>query len=195
MFLNLGCGKLRIKDCINVDFNENSYADELVDLLSIPWKWGDESIDGIFMIHALEHFPDQFLIIKECYRVLKKGGFLYLQVPHPTNCTAVGNMGHFRTFSLSTLTDFLCLGGYYPYFAKLFKNEIQEIRWLNIPRNHEHPYVNFETIYPTTTAYKILRPVNFIINKLIRVNYALYERWWWTFVGGADEIVWKGVKV
>lgn len=38
----------------------------------------DDSFDLIFSLNAFEHFPNPELVFKECLRVLKTGGYLYL---------------------------------------------------------------------------------------------------------------------
>lgn len=47
----------------------------------------DESQDIIICYHVLEHIPDDSLAMKELYRILKKDGLAYLQVPFTENET------------------------------------------------------------------------------------------------------------
>lgn len=42
----------------------------------------DESQDFIINSHVLEHFPDPIGALKEWYRVVKKGGYIFIIVPH-----------------------------------------------------------------------------------------------------------------
>jgi|GEM_PF-4496795 len=42
----------------------------------------DESQDFIVSAHVLEHFPDPIKALKEWYRVVKKGGYIFMIVPH-----------------------------------------------------------------------------------------------------------------
>ena len=55
------------------------------DLSFIPQKDGyyDESVDFIFLRHALEHSPYPIFSLMEYNRVLKQGGKLYIEVPAP----------------------------------------------------------------------------------------------------------------
>ncbi|MDD5355579.1 MAG: class I SAM-dependent methyltransferase [Candidatus Omnitrophica bacterium] len=46
---------------------------------SLPFA--DESFDGIILNHVLEHLPDTRHALKECRRVLKKGGLIYIETP------------------------------------------------------------------------------------------------------------------
>lgn len=47
----------------------------------------DNSVDAIYTSHMLEHIPYRELIalLEECYRVLKKGGYLSVCVPNAAN--------------------------------------------------------------------------------------------------------------
>jgi SAM-dependent methyltransferase len=55
------------------------------DLSFLPQKDGyyDESVDFIFLRHALEHSPYPIFSLMEYNRVLKQGGKMYIEVPAP----------------------------------------------------------------------------------------------------------------
>ena len=55
------------------------------DLSFLPQKEGyfDESVDFIFLRHALEHSPYPIFSMMEYNRVLKQGGKIYIEVPAP----------------------------------------------------------------------------------------------------------------
>ena len=57
------------------------------DLSFIPQKDGyhDESVDFIFLRHALEHSPYPIFSLMEYNRLLKQGGKMYIEVPKPDN--------------------------------------------------------------------------------------------------------------
>lgn len=42
----------------------------------------DEQFDFVYSSHTLEHMPNPALALKNWYRVLRKGGFLILYIPH-----------------------------------------------------------------------------------------------------------------
>lgn len=56
-----------------------------LDLSFLPESEGyrDESVDLIFLRHALEHSPFPIISLMEYNRVLKQGGYLYIEVPAP----------------------------------------------------------------------------------------------------------------
>lgn len=55
------------------------------DLSFLPQKEGyfDESVDFIFLRHALEHSPYPIFSMMEYNRILKQGGKIYIEVPAP----------------------------------------------------------------------------------------------------------------
>lgn len=55
----------------------------LADCRQIPIK--DDSFDLVFSVGLIEHFEDPIPVIKEQLRVLKKGGFLIIDVPQKYN--------------------------------------------------------------------------------------------------------------
>jgi len=180
-YINLGSGDLPIKDCVGVDIQKTPFADILVDLSVTPWPWKSDSIDGIYMLHSLEHLENTNAALVECHRILKKGGFLFIQVPHSSLVTGIGIIPHFRTFSYNAFVEHL---------SDRFDTKINEIRWLGYPRNKRHPYIDFAVQKKTGRLYFL----SYIVQPLINLNPSVFERFWCYWVGGADEVVWKGIK-
>ena len=80
--LNLGCGSNYHKEWLNIDFISNNKIVKEYNLLNgIPYE--DNQIDVVYHSHVLEHFSkeDGVNFIKECHRVLKKGGIIRIVVP------------------------------------------------------------------------------------------------------------------
>ena len=180
--LNLCCGDNLLKNFLNVDVCEE--ADLKRDLSVFPWPWDNESIDEVYMCHALEHFPDQQVVILEMHRILKKGGKITLIVPHSSSVMAIGCMGHYRTYSYDTLNDYLTRP-FYMFKKALFKTEFQELRW----------WYNRPTTNIPEWMYVFIYPMDFIINKLIKLSPRVFENLWCYYVGGAKEVEWRGVKI
>jgi ubiquinone/menaquinone biosynthesis C-methylase UbiE len=42
----------------------------------------DESYDFVVSSHVLEHFPDPIKALKEWHRIIKKGGYIFMIIPH-----------------------------------------------------------------------------------------------------------------
>jgi predicted SAM-dependent methyltransferase len=85
-YLNIGCGRKYHESWFNIDMVE---VDQNVDVYNIlkglPYK--DNSFDVVYHSQVLEHIPkeeaEQF--IKECFRVLTKGGILRAVCPDLEN--------------------------------------------------------------------------------------------------------------
>ncbi len=103
--LNLGCGTaLAPKDngWVNLDFAPGPGVDVVHDMATFPWPFEDASFDYIVACHILEHLPQGYAeqdgkqvdifyaAMNECWRLLKPGGFLDIEVP------TVGGEGAFQ---------------------------------------------------------------------------------------------------
>jgi predicted SAM-dependent methyltransferase len=81
-YLNLGCGAKFHKDWTNVDFVSTGQGVIGHNLLAgVPFE--DNKFNVVYHSHVLEHFPKDKAthFIKECYRVLKKGGIIRVAIP------------------------------------------------------------------------------------------------------------------
>ncbi len=104
--LNLGCGKKKYSNFINVDINPRVKPDIIYDLNKIPWPFKDESIDYILMDNVLEHLDDIISVVTEIYRILKRGGIAEIKVPYWLSKGAHEDPTHKHTFSEKSF-DFL----------------------------------------------------------------------------------------
>lgn len=81
-YLNLGCGTRYLETWENFDFVSTGKAVRAHNFLEgIPLP--DDSYDVVYHSHVLEHLPREnaAAFIKECFRVLKKGGVIRVVVP------------------------------------------------------------------------------------------------------------------
>ncbi len=82
--LNCGSGQRPFgPPFINVDINPRWNPDVVADISSMP-MFDDGSADVIVIHHCLEHFQcgEGIGMLKECYRILGKGGSLIVTVPN-----------------------------------------------------------------------------------------------------------------
>jgi len=184
--LNLGCGEQILFGCINVDLTPYKGVDEIVDLTAPHWHWKDNSIDGIYANHIIEHLTDPKQFILECHRILKSSGFLRIKVPHSSNISAVGCLGHYRTFSYDTLNDYIGRD-FYMFGKQKFKTVEQKLLWW-----YEEPDIQEELPKPILYAIKIIAP---FINWLISLSPRIFENVWCYWIGGAREVIWTGIKI
>jgi len=94
MKIDLGGGLRSRRGYVNFDIIEAPTVDVRCDLRNgIPCK--DESVEGIITLEFLEHLTksEAELLLKECYRVLKKGGELIISCPD--------FLGTIRAFSIA----------------------------------------------------------------------------------------------
>lgn len=83
-YVNCGCGNKYVRDAewINIDFNSNNEGVQSYNILKgLPFE--SESVDCVFTSCMLEHFTKEQAqsFVKECGRVLKKGGILRIVIP------------------------------------------------------------------------------------------------------------------
>lgn len=79
--LDLGCGTNRHQNAYGIDiFQVDDDVDLIYDLNEMPYPFEDESFDLIWMNDILEHLNEPIEIMKECHRLLKKGGKLRIKV-------------------------------------------------------------------------------------------------------------------
>ncbi len=200
IILNLGCGKTYIKDAVNVDFEETKYCDKVVDLNRLPWVWADNSVDEIYMLHILEHFDVdmRIKILEEVHRILKLGGLLHIQCPHYTSMLALTCPDHKTAYGTATFS--FLEGRNYISPKPLFKKELIKINYLMMLHT-ENKYINFDMQktesdhgkHPITR--KILKPFSLLVQFLINLSPFIFERCWCYWVGGADEIMYRGRKI
>lgn len=85
------------------------------DLSFIPQKDGyyDESVDFIFLRHALEHSPYPIFSLMEYNRILKQGGKIYIEVPAP-DCDRKHefNLNHYSILGQNQLAALLVRTGF-----------------------------------------------------------------------------------
>ena len=80
--LHLGCGKRYIPGFLHIDFGNFPHIDLVGDVSNLSFI-NDNSVDLIYACHVLEYFDIFELkkVLKEWYRVLKKGSILRVSVP------------------------------------------------------------------------------------------------------------------
>ena len=132
IILDLGCGpgyfldemkKREYTNLIGVSLSpgdvkiceEKGHKVKKYDLSFLPQKDGyyDESVDFIFLRHALEHSPYPVFSLMEYNRVLKQGSKIYIEVPAP-GCDRKHefNPNHYSIFGQDQLIALLLRTGF-----------------------------------------------------------------------------------
>jgi len=83
MKLNLGCGNDIKEGYINVDIKEIQGVDLILDISKDRLPFVDGCVEEILLKDVLEHISYTRVehVLKECHRVLKQGGRIYIQCP------------------------------------------------------------------------------------------------------------------
>lgn len=130
--LDLGCGpgyfldEMKAREYTNVTgvtlspgdvklCEDKGHTIKKYDLSFLPQRdgWNDESVDFIFLRHALEHSPYPIFSLMEYNRVLKQGSQIYIEVPAP-DCERKHewNLNHYSIFGEQQLAALLVRTGF-----------------------------------------------------------------------------------
>jgi len=78
--INLGCGNETYGD-VRVDFQKTETTTHVCDLNNVlPFE--DNSFDEVYCRSVLEHIKDLGIFTDECFRVLKKGGKIWIRTDY-----------------------------------------------------------------------------------------------------------------
>jgi ubiquinone/menaquinone biosynthesis C-methylase UbiE len=114
--LNLGSGLRPLYEYVNIDKSDKAKCDLILDLEEGNLPYNDNSVCVIEATHVLEHIKNIIPLMNECYRVLKRGGRMYITVPQNEGMWA--DPTHVRAFSRLS----------FRYFCGYAFNEVYEIK-------------------------------------------------------------------
>ena len=80
MKINIGCGRKKMPDYINIDNRQEHKPDLLVNV-DDGLPFADSSVDEIYTSHFIEHVNDLVETMREFHRVLKPDGFVTIIYP------------------------------------------------------------------------------------------------------------------
>lgn len=110
MKLNLGCGYKKRPGWVNCDKETACFPDKLFDIESRIWPWNDGSVSEIALIHTLEHVGRELevfiRIMQNMYKVLKPGGRVEIDVPHPRSDAYLNGVDHVRPITIGGMEQF-----------------------------------------------------------------------------------------
>ncbi|HEX8501828.1 MAG TPA: methyltransferase domain-containing protein [Pyrinomonadaceae bacterium] len=104
--LNLGCGRVRVEEAVNVDVTPLTGPDVLHDLDRRPWPFADDSFDEVLAYDVVEHLEDVVAAFEEIHRVARDGAVVRVSVPHFSSGNAFNDPTHRHFFGYHTLDCF-----------------------------------------------------------------------------------------
>lgn len=106
--LNLGCGRDKRPDCLNVDFNPAVEPDLVWNLDRRPFPLARSGFDTIYVKDVVEHVEDLMGFMEEVHELLAPGGTVVITTPHFSCANAFTDPTHRRQlgyFSFDYFTD------------------------------------------------------------------------------------------
>lgn len=170
MILDLGCGKTKREGTTGIDFIDMPGVDIVCNLngeLPLP----DNSIEGVYASHILEHLDDIVFTMSEIWRVCKPDAWIKIWVPHFSSSTVTwGDPCHKRAFTIGTFEYFLP-GRDISYIKTPF--EIEDVRLnLNLGGGHSKGTKFRHRIY-----YYVGRLIENIVNRGRLTQKRFETRW------------------
>lgn len=183
MRVNLGCGPQVVKDWTNVDYALGAwickfplfrYFNNKVKLFNTVWDddiqlhdltqkfpWDDNTVEVVYSSHTLEHFSkeDGLIFLKECHRVLRKGGIIRIVVPDLKSVIEQYENGQIRA------DDFVqTLGVLYTKKNNYIKNKLA-------------PYIQFphRCMYDTPALLSIMNEIGFEVESRKGLDSDIYD--------------------
>lgn len=157
IILNLGCGRKKMANSINVDITNDTSPDIVHNLNVRPWPFPDNHFTEVHAYDVIEHLTDVLGTVNELYRVCQNGAMINITVPHYSSSNAFTDPTHQHYFGWFS----------FDYFTG----------------EHEHCYYTRSRFQMNKRAMMFRHT---LVNKLIRrmANRwpARYEQAWaWTF--------------
>lgn len=106
MKINLGCGKDIRKGFINVDKVKLKGGDIICDIDGNELPFENNVAETIVLNHVLEHISNLEFLLKEIYRISKKGAKIYIRTPYFSHESAFSHYQHIRKFTWTTFDLF-----------------------------------------------------------------------------------------
>lgn len=160
--LNIGSHSKRIEGYTNVDVLPLENVDIRHDLTQLPWPFKMSTVDEILAMEFLEHigWRQVLAVVNECYRILKPGGKIKIQVPDieamcrmiDEQCFCVPKKAGDPADFKADPRCFVCLG----------KAKINPERWhIAFVGAQKHPFDVHKNIFTWNSLFGYLEKANF----------------------------------
>jgi SAM-dependent methyltransferase len=115
--LNLGSGRQRDPEAVNLDITTDTDPDVVHDLNVVPWPFPDGRFDHVDAIDVLEHLADPLAAMLEIHRVTRPGGTVKIIVPHFSSPNAFTDPTHRSFFGFRSL-DYVTGAVIHDFYAR-----------------------------------------------------------------------------
>lgn len=92
--LNLGCGRHRRENAINLDRVPELNPDVVHDLNKIPWPFQENQFAEVHALDILEHCADLLAAMEEIHRVCRSGAIVRITTPHFSSANSFTDPTH-----------------------------------------------------------------------------------------------------
>ena len=120
MNVNLGCGNIKLKNCIGVDFRKTDATDVVHDLRCYPWPFEAGQFENVIAKDIIEHMIEVIPFIDECWRIVKPNGHLYIRTTYFMSEQSYRDPTHYHYFTLESFDYFdpdTILGTQYGHYS------------------------------------------------------------------------------
>ena len=142
MKINLGSGYKRHQGYVNVDGDELTSPDYVVDLERDRFPFDDNTVTDVIAHHVLEHIgAGYFHLLQELYRVCKNGAIIDIRVPHPRHETFLNDPTHVRPITVNGLgllsqkanREDIANGGHFSALGISYKVDFEVVEFMHSP--------------------------------------------------------------
>lgn len=104
--LNLGNGKKRIEDAVNLDITAETNPDVVHDLNQRPWPFANDAFEKVSAYDVIEHLENIPATMEEIQRICRPGAIVHITVPHFSSANAFTDPTHRHFFSKFSMDYF-----------------------------------------------------------------------------------------
>jgi SAM-dependent methyltransferase len=168
--LNLGCGRRRRPDCLNVDVRAEVEPDMAFDLNCRPYPLPRGHFQHIYANDVVEHLADVKDFVEEVHELLAPGGILEITTPHFSSGNSFADPTHRHHLGYFSFDYFTGGSSWNFYSAVRFEIAERQLVFYNTPldRLAAHLANRHPDLYEKRFAW--LFPAWFLIFKLRAVK-------------------------
>jgi SAM-dependent methyltransferase len=115
--LNLGCGRKRMANAVNVDSRAETTPDLILDLNKTPWPFVDSSVSEVFAYDVIEHLDDVVRTFEEIHRICRPGATVDITVPHFSCANTFADPSHRHGFGVHSF-DYFTEGHEFSFYSE-----------------------------------------------------------------------------